>query len=376
MFVQSLLPLLSVVLLLSSGASAACTNPRVRKNWHKLTLEEKEDWTRSIACLSQKPGNPNIIPQVRPFNVPPPSPNASAYDDHVYLHMDLYPAVSFKRLLAFLSVHFNGQFLFWHRWYTFQLEEEMRNKCGYKGSMPFWKWDDDAKDVEGSEIFTDVDPITGIGGWGNPDNDWTVEEGALGAKSGFSLNYPIKHSLRRNFSNQPWIPFEGIPFWPDPHAKANETFTPEKIEALIDGFRGDFTGFQAEFEGWDKSHFAVHSVIGGDATGQCPAGSPDWCQQATHWSSNEPMFFLHHSMVDRIFWKWQNKYPENKEAFGGGTLPVMQYFNNEYMVRFATGLSPPMTRRSAMPTLNIYKTRTIQELFHIENDYLCYTYED
>jgi hypothetical protein len=90
---KSILPFLSVALLFSSGVQAACTNPRVRKNWNALTVEEKEDWAKSIVCLSQKPGNPNIVPQIRPPNIPPPSPNASAYDDHVYLHMDLNLAV-------------------------------------------------------------------------------------------------------------------------------------------------------------------------------------------------------------------------------------------------------------------------------------------
>jgi tyrosinase len=330
-----------------------------------LTVEEKEDWAKSIVCLSQKPGNPNIVPQIRPPNIPPPSPNASAYDDHVYLHMDLN-----------LAIHFSGQFLPWHRWYTFQLEEEMRNKCGYKGSMPYWKWDDDAKDVEHSAIFSDTDPKSGIGGWGDPEQDYEVHAGALGADSGFRLNYPNNHPLRRNYSNQPWIPFDGvIPFFPDPYAKVNETFTPEKVEALINGFVGDYEGFQAEFEAWNKAHFAVHSVIGGDATGQCPKGAPADCQQGTHWSSNEPFFFLHHSMVDRVFWMWQNKHPENMASFSGKTLPVLQYFNNEYMVRFANGLTPPMTRRAPLHNLNLYPLRTIEEVMHIDNDYLCYTYE-
>ena len=41
----------------------------------------------------------------------------------------------------------------------------------------------------------------------------------------------------------------------------NTLFTPESIEAMVDGFPGDFVGFQKLFEG--GAHGAIHQSVGG-----------------------------------------------------------------------------------------------------------------
>ena len=39
--------------------------------------------------------------------------------------------------------------------------------------------------------------------------------------------------------------------------------TPERVGAMVNGFEGDFVGFQALFEGGDGSHGAIHQIVGG-----------------------------------------------------------------------------------------------------------------
>lgn len=105
----------------------------------------------------------------------------------------------------------------------------------------------DASDFENS-TFWDPDPTSGIGGWGDPNNDYQITSGALA--TGFPLVYPSSHSLRRQYSpidnttGQPWTAL----------------FTPESQAALINGYVADYIGFQQHFE--RGSHRAIHRIVG------------------------------------------------------------------------------------------------------------------
>ena len=110
----------------------------------------------------------------------------------------------------------------------------------------------DSTDVFGSDFFKDSDPKSGLGGWGDPTKDFSVTDGAF---SDFVLAYPNPHILRRNFSIQPWSyvgDLDGFNTYPETYA--NTTFTREVISGLINGFVGDFVGFQADFEKAQAAH--------------------------------------------------------------------------------------------------------------------------
>lgn len=36
-----------------------------------------------------------------------------------------------------LKIHNTGNFLPWHRWFTYAYEQTLRNECGYKGYHPY-----------------------------------------------------------------------------------------------------------------------------------------------------------------------------------------------------------------------------------------------
>ena len=38
---------------------------------------------------------------------------------------------------------------------------------------------------------------------------------------------------------------------------------PERVKDMVDGFPGDFVGFQKLFEGGDGPHGAIHQMVGG-----------------------------------------------------------------------------------------------------------------
>ena len=97
-----------------------------------------------------------------------------------------------------------------------------------------------------ASIFNDS-PTSGLGGWGNPNDDYQITTGAFAQN--FQVVYPVPHRIRRNYtarSNNP-DPFgDGTP--PAPEALWNY-FTPASQDALIHGYVGDFEKFQTQLEG-------------------------------------------------------------------------------------------------------------------------------
>jgi tyrosinase len=70
------------------------------------------------------------------------------------------------------------------------------------------------------------------------------------------------------------------------------------IKAMQDEFQGRFA------DGFLGLHAAGHFVMGGDSSD-------------LYSSPNEPAFFLHHSMVDRVYWIWQALHPKQARDIAG-----------------------------------------------------------
>jgi hypothetical protein len=104
---------------------------------------------------------------------------------------------------------------------------------------------DASPDFVNATIWDDS-PTSGVGGWGDPNNDFEISTGAFAED--FPLTYPVPHNLRRNFTQRAFVtdPFgDGTPpapldFW--------NYFTQDRVDLLVDGFVGDFVGFHALFE--------------------------------------------------------------------------------------------------------------------------------
>ncbi|KAF4498966.1 tyrosinase central domain containing [Fusarium agapanthi] len=77
----------------------------------------------------------------------------SHYNDFPYVHTKLN-----------IQIHFVAQFLPWHRYFVHLYETSLR-ECGYRGSMPYWDWTLDSKDMSKSPVFLN-DKTRGFGGNG------------------------------------------------------------------------------------------------------------------------------------------------------------------------------------------------------------------
>ena len=85
--------------------------------------------------------------------------------------------------------------------------------------------------------------MTGLGGWGSPNFDWRVPDGAF---SSMELSYPSHHTVRRNFT---LLPFDEL-FWffTEPLKIGNASFSAPVIDALLATPAGDYKSFQVAFE--------------------------------------------------------------------------------------------------------------------------------
>jgi tyrosinase len=98
-----------------------------------------------------------------------------------------------------------------------------------------------------SSFWKDSDPESGLGGWGDPNDDFSVLDGGFRT---FQLSYPSPHHVRRNFTARPWEG-QSSPFVTNPKKLGNTSFTASVIEAILKTAAGDFKSFQTVLEAFE-----------------------------------------------------------------------------------------------------------------------------
>lgn len=339
-------------------SSGKCKRIEVRKEWRSLSKSKRKAWINAVNCLNRTPRSGKLNPPVNtsahsPFDfIVPPSSEGTYYDELVYTHMNLNPLI-----------HFTGLFLPFHRLYVHEWTNALRSQCGYKGVAPYWAWEYDAANFEHSSIW-DSDPVYGLGGFGDPNDDNIVKTGGLD----ITLAYPIKHKLRRQYQPYPFAALPGAG-----NSLANVTFTPTEVKALLAQPEGNFTAFQYYMEKFFGMHSAIHGITGGDLAGRCPRGSNSSnCpfEGAPTFSANEPMFHFHHGNVDRLWWLWQEKSQTNKFAFRGGSVQ-----NITAIEGYQNGMPPWLKNSDLIPGAGMFKSISIKEVLDTRKPPLCYVYD-
>lgn len=204
--------------------------------------------------------------------------------------------------------HNTAHFLPWHRWFTYLYEEELR-KFDPEVTVPYWDWTFDSQRPLASPIFSRdyLGTTTGKSG----DCDWIV-------------SFPRKHCLIRNYR-------------PNDHKRFGTFYGRRTVDRLITDTRMSWPEFANLFE--TSPHGIVHFKIGGPGGDLADMASP-----------NDPIFFLHHSMVDYV-WMQRQQFTGNAKAFGG-----------RHRGRKATS-------RDELRPFRV----TVEETFDFER--LCYTYQ-
>jgi tyrosinase len=221
------------------------------------------------------------------------------YDEYVHWHHEVMAPTTLawepKDSLYRNGAHRGSSFLPWHREFLLQVEADLR-AIDDTLFLPYWDWSEDAQlgDPATSPLWAD----DFMGGNGAEGDGWRVATGPFAHAGG---NWPIPEhhggpALLRRFG----VSATSLPTEVDVGLALRELLydTP--------GYDSSpFTlGFRNRLEGWitrradpnvttpgSQLHNRVHLWVGGSME---PMTSP-----------NDPVFFLHHCFVDKIWADWQ-----------------------------------------------------------------------
>ncbi|KAE8218174.1 hypothetical protein CF319_g7898 [Tilletia indica] len=261
-----------------------CPTLYPRAEWRALTDEQRQKWIKATWCMTTKPsllaGTETNLDGMK----------TSLLDDFTLLHVRL-----------FYKTHYVSQFLPWHRWLVHARDMAMRD-CGFEGPFPYWDWsiDADIGDVQKSPILTNT---FGLGGNGSSP-DGIVTTGPFAYLPASYRNMNEKNESSTEYSPAYLTRAFGVsnaanPQFPPFHEADNSTAVRKALS--VDGFRSNnFSAFATALEGMRRDfevvnpglHGGVHRAIGGT-------------MMHSH-SSNDPVFWLHHANLDRLWWYWQN----------------------------------------------------------------------
>ena len=168
------------------------------------------------------------------------------------------------------GIHGITYFLPWHRWYLLQLENLLR-QVDCRITVPYWDWSLESQTWQNSIIWN---AQCGFGG--NGDQSTNGQLVTTGPFQWQTWTQPDGSSLSRSFNN----------VLPDCAAVAMA----QRMSV------GQFQTWHDQIEG--NFHNSVHCDIGGT---MCTVGS-----------ANDPIFFLHHGLIDRLWSDWQGNGPDYK----------------------------------------------------------------
>ncbi|KAI9327916.1 hypothetical protein BDR26DRAFT_874772 [Obelidium mucronatum] len=278
-----------IITLASIGlASAACTNPTVRREWMQLSAAEKNGYIAAV--------------KVTDFTA------THAANAH--------------------WAHANAEFLVFHR-AMLSLYEKALASAGWNGGLVYLDegyYYDNWQDTTQTDLFS----ATYFGTQGTRGS--CLRNGQFTSSFTDLAANGIRQCVQRCGDGD---------FW-------DSTLVASVLGSATtyDQLRGDDTS---------NYHGSGHISIGG--TG---------CDMSDSlWSPRDPVFYLHHAYVDKIYWKWQQLCPTYKNSYNGN-LASGSNPNNPLL-----GNSRPVNPNQP---LDSWTGLTAGDMFDTNNDFLCYTY--
>ncbi|KAF8756035.1 Common central domain of tyrosinase [Rhizoctonia solani] len=273
--------------------STKCTRPKIRREWSTLPQSKRDAFHKAVKCLQSKPSIVETGGVAK--NCTTTTPTSTIPSIKPVLH----------KVAAFFP---------WHRYYLLIRERDLSD-CGYSDGIPYWDWTRDAgsvSDFKNSPIFN---PKTGFGGTGYPEGDnSTASCVKKGPYAGMRVNFPEPHCLRRSFNLTSDMP---------------GNWTSSVVKKIMD--YPDYIRFWNDTE--RIPHDNIHRAVGGDLRRQ--------------FSPNEPLFFVHHAQVDRMWTLWQGQYNVNTASLD-----------------------------DTMKFLGLAEDRSVKSLMDTLSNGLCYKYDD
>ena len=313
----------AVAVILATPAISALREPAPRGDVTTLVRQDVKDLSPAQKA--------EFIAAVRKAKtVPSPwTPSISYYDQFVLWHREAFRCtVSWKQTGNWAgAAHNSPTFLPWHRQFLQLFEEMLQRMSGNPHlSLPYWDWTDPASTAA---VFAD----DFMGGEGDPSQDWAVTTGPF-RKGQWKITIQDPKSLLKDFTApKPHLVrhFGALPPGPvrlPTAADVSETLNGHRFDhSPYNGQSPLDKSFRNRLEGWREAkpatcdsgwivqfqtegspyvmHNAVHIYVGGvwEVEDKMSQGT----MTAIYTSPNDPVFFIHHANVDRIWAAWELK---------------------------------------------------------------------
>lgn len=297
------------------------TPSSVRKNVVNLTPKEKAAFVKAVNTLQ------NTIPE---------GSELSLYEQFVLKHvftMGFYSSSGAKGSALVNPAHARPAFLPWHRQFLQEFERALQ-AIDPSVTIPYWDWTDPKAlsiiledDFLGSTGKGETIEIPGAG---------TFKGGAISDSilANWTLNETLHFDYITGKSLGPKLKrFIGLPpcsQYPIPKVKVEKIFKFDNYEifnALLEGAL-KLDKKSSWVAGWEL-HAYIHSLIGGSLVDKLEPGRvPHQTQilgtmDSVPCSPYDPIFWLNHANVDRLWAQWQDKghtgsrfYPSKGMPFG------------------------------------------------------------
>ncbi|TVY13044.1 Tyrosinase ustQ [Lachnellula arida] len=205
-----------------------------------------------------------------------------------------------------MSAHYAAPFLAWHRYFLHVYETKLRDLLRLQLNV---------HDLPTAPIW---DPITGFGGNGN----------ATGVQ--YYADEAKPHCLSRGFQA------------PDDMEKYHSARVSEDAIANLMAIP-QYNAFNLGME--NGPHLAMpHGVLGDFFSDTAP---------------NDPVFFLHHAQLDRLWWKWQHAEPGRRREYNGASSRHSKE---------AASLQDQLEMGALAPKI------AVEEVIDTQSGILCYEY--
>jgi tyrosinase len=299
-----------------STESLSAPHCPIRREWRTLSPPEQQTYISSVHCLTSIPSLLHPSTQIR-----------NLYGAFPYIHSH----VGYR-------THHSALFLPWHRYFLHLYHSALQTHCNYTGELVYWDWTLDWADLASAPVF---DVETGFGGDGETDGEITVGKTGRCVRDGpfsdiVADYYDVKyqpHCLSRGFRDDNG--YLGV-------IGNGKTISPASIEKVLQ--LDSYEDFVAALE--NKVHDTIPFGIGGDFE--------------TFTAPYDPLFYLHHTQLDRIWWMWQQRKPEERlQGYGG--------HNGRHSIEEAK-LTDTIEMRGFAPDVEV------KAVMYTEGDLLCYAY--
>lgn len=357
-----------IAIVFSISQAPAIAASLVRKNVLDLTPQEKLDFVDAIKTLKTIPGTNDK--------------QVSIYDEIVAIHTGAM-AFTPEQLGGLVTLpqdtpatgpqagvdaaHGRSAFLPWHREYLSRFEKALQS-VNPNVTIPYWDW----TDPRSVDVIFQPD-FLGTNGSGQPReipgrdellNGGSLQSGNFSAADGWNVipdlhtNVVTGETLGRSIIR--YLPPDSNPpeqQFPLDKARIDRILQSENYNRFRRSLEGrtfiDENGNEQVCQALPCSHNLLHALVGGGFIPQPPDSSdsnPPTDQPPLEvvgtmnnvpGSPNDPVFWLHHSNVERLWAEWQNNGRQGSEFYAAAGTQPQGHDLNDKMWPWDGGASTP-----------------------------------